>query len=164
MKWVTRAQWRAAVGSRNANSVPIDVYGVALHWSGGTVGKDPHTACAQRVRGIQRFHMQSRGYADIGYSFLVCQHGHVFVGRGTAAGPASQGTNDGNLHYWSICWLAGPRDALSEPAKGAIRDLRLYLVQRGTGLSVRPHSYFVATSCPGVLLSAFSVSVHQKQP
>jgi hypothetical protein len=155
VNWVTRSSWRAARATSEGNPVPKHAYGIALHYSAGNVGDSRHDQCARRVREIQRYHMTTKGYADIAYSFLVCQHGFVFVGRGTAAGPASQGTNAGNLHYWGVCWLGGPKDVPSAASKASILALRLYLTQRGTGDAIRLHSQFVATSCPGRLLSGW---------
>jgi hypothetical protein len=149
MKWVTRASWGAAHSVGSSNPIPRDVYGLAVHYSESSVRKDGHTLCAAKVRAIQRYHQQTKGWADIAYSFVVCNHGFMFVGRGTAAGPASQGTNEGNLHYWSVCWLGDSRDILSDPAKAAVSELRVYLKQRGAGVALRPHSYFIATACPG---------------
>lgn len=153
--WVTRAQWDAARSKGGENPKPLHVYGLAVHYSEGNVGKDQHGLCARRVRAIQRHHQQTKGYADIAYSFLVCQHGFTFVGRGTVAGSASQGSTDGNRHYWSVCWLGGPLDTPTPLAKAAIVDLRTYLQQRGMGLKVRPHHYFSRTLCPGVLVSTW---------
>ncbi|KAH9512608.1 Peptidoglycan-recognition protein SC1a [Bulinus truncatus] len=40
------------------------------------------STCAAEVRGFQNFHMDTRGWNDIGYSFLVGGDGSVFEGRG----------------------------------------------------------------------------------
>lgn len=149
IQWVTRADWRAARSSGAENATPKHVYGLALHYTGTDCYEDSHAKCVAQVRGIQRHHQQSRGWADIAYSFLICQHGFVFVGRGTAAGPASQGTQAGNLHFWGVCYLGGPHDPFSKPAQAALLGLRKYLMQRGAGDALRLHSQFVPTSCPG---------------
>ncbi|XP_065362614.1 peptidoglycan-recognition protein LC-like isoform X3 [Calliphora vicina] len=38
--------------------------------------------CSERVRVIQEFHMNSLGWDDIGYNFLISSDGRVYVGRG----------------------------------------------------------------------------------
>lgn len=38
--------------------------------------------CAFRVRDIQKFHMETRGWDDIAYNFLIGGDGHVYEGRG----------------------------------------------------------------------------------
>ncbi|GFO44102.1 hypothetical protein PoB_007060700 [Plakobranchus ocellatus] len=39
-------------------------------------------SCAAAVRSFQDFHMDTRGWDDIGYSFLIGGEGTVFEGRG----------------------------------------------------------------------------------
>lgn len=36
--------------------------------------------CAYQVRLIQTFHIESRGWTDIGYNFLVGENGAIYVG------------------------------------------------------------------------------------
>jgi flagellar hook assembly protein FlgD len=49
-----------------------------------TAGTNSYTAAnsAAIVRGIQRYHVISNGWNDIGYNFLVDKYGQVFEGRG----------------------------------------------------------------------------------
>jgi hypothetical protein len=49
-----------------------------------TAGANSYTAAdsAAIVRGIQRYHVLSNGWNDIGYNFLVDKYGQVFEGRG----------------------------------------------------------------------------------
>lgn len=155
VQWVPRSSWKAARSSGSENRIPSHVYGLAVHYTGADVGPVRHGVCGLSVRQIQRYHQQTKGYADIAYNFLICRHGYVFVGRGTAAGSAAQGTNDGNAHYWAVCFLAGPHDVLTVEAMGAFTSLRLYLEQRNAGPKVRPHSYFTTTLCPGRIISSW---------
>ena len=37
--------------------------------------------CAARLRAIQAFHMDTNGWNDVGYAWVVCRHGEVFQGR-----------------------------------------------------------------------------------
>ncbi|MGH7492638.1 MAG: N-acetylmuramoyl-L-alanine amidase [bacterium] len=37
--------------------------------------------CAARVRAIQAYHMDSQGWDDIGYNYLICRHGSIVQGR-----------------------------------------------------------------------------------
>uniref|UniRef100_A0A8C4WFL9 Peptidoglycan-recognition protein n=1 Tax=Gopherus evgoodei TaxID=1825980 RepID=A0A8C4WFL9_9SAUR len=39
-------------------------------------------SCSQLVRSIQNYHMDSNGWADIGYNFLIGEDGRVYEGRG----------------------------------------------------------------------------------
>ncbi|KAK2146721.1 hypothetical protein LSH36_586g01011 [Paralvinella palmiformis] len=44
--------------------------------------------CSAVVRAIQRMHMDSNGWDDIGYNFLVGEDGRVYEGRGWTTLPA----------------------------------------------------------------------------
>jgi hypothetical protein len=117
-----------------------------------------HRNCAARVRGMQRFHMETRGWLDVAYNHVFCRHGYVFVGRGFGARSAANGTNDVNDHYFAVCFLgddsAGRADVTPE-ARRALRQLIAeYRRRYPKATQVRPHSDFVATQCPGDELRA----------
>ncbi len=65
--------------------------------------------CASYVRGIQNFHIDDRGWADIGYHFLVGENGKVYEGRGwDRQGAHSPGFNNdgyGRHIYLSFTYL-----------------------------------------------------------
>ncbi len=52
---------------------------------------------AARVRGVQNYHMDSNGWCDIGYHFLVDKNGNLFEGRSGSMGgsPWKRGAHDG---------------------------------------------------------------------
>src|SRR5687767_4703415 len=120
MNFVSRAQWGARP-PRSTSRIGAP-YWVALHWEGPKMGWPwDHSQCAAKVRSIQKFHMDSRGWADIAYSALYCGHGYVFEGRGLGKRTAAQGTNSGNDHYYALCYLGGENDGFPEAAKTAGR-------------------------------------------
>ncbi|XP_071131416.1 peptidoglycan-recognition protein SC2-like isoform X1 [Mytilus edulis] len=50
--------------------------------------------CISRMKQIQNYHMDNRGYADVGYSFLVGEDGKVYEGRGwSRVGAHTEGYN-----------------------------------------------------------------------
>jgi hypothetical protein len=145
MKLVTRAAW----GARKPRSVtpldPDDFKGAAVHYTAMDADRVwDHHDCASRVRGVQRFHMDTRGWQDIAYNFLVCQHGYVFEGRGW--GVRSAGQTWGNDSHVAVCFLGGDtaRDDVTPAGRDALGE-----ILRAIGGEVRPHSYFSATPCPG---------------
>jgi hypothetical protein len=152
LAWVSRAMWGAARSAGPENSWGTVRYGVAVHWSGADVGKDLHNLCASKVRGIQRYHQQNKGWADIAYNYVICPHGHVFVGRGEQSASAANGTTASNRTYSAVCFLAGPHDPLTILQRGTFLGLREYLMQRGVLNRVWPHLRFITTECPGPLL------------
>jgi len=123
MKFVSRAQWGARSASTSTNITPD---GVAVHWEGPHIGSFPHSSCAALVRGIQAFHMDTRGWADLAYSAIGCPHGYVFEGRGPGHRTAANGTDDGNQRFYAVCFLGGEGDeftlAAGLPAPGRHDD------------------------------------------
>jgi len=150
---VSRERW----GARDPKSITPLVQnvqrGTALHYSGSLAEvKEDHANCAGVVRGIQNFHMDIRGWADIAYSFICCIHGAVFTGRGRGVRTAANGTTNGNSWYHAVCFLGGDkvdRADVTEEGKIALRYAIHSCNEWSGATSVRPHSSFKATACPG---------------
>jgi hypothetical protein len=117
-----------------------------------------HRNCAARVRGMQRFHMETRGWLDIAYNHVFCRHGYVFIGRGFGVRSAANGTNESNDHYFAICFLGddskGRADVTPEARRALEQLIHEYRRRYPRAREVRPHSDFVATACPGDELRA----------
>lgn len=154
VQFVNRAGWGAAPAQPIRNRLVDKPLGVVVHWEGPKMGTVSHARCAGIVKGIQRFHQGTRGWADIAYSLLVCQHGVVYEGRGRGKAQSAQGTTAGNVNYYSICCLVGQGDpqstALIEGVKYAANLARSW----GAGNVVKGHRDFVGTECPGANLYA----------
>lgn len=147
---VTRAQWGARNPRGAYGSISPSGGGVALHYEGPKMGVFSHDRCATKVRGIQAFHMDKRGWLDIAYNALVCPHGYIYQGRWTGNRSAAQGTNDGNARFYAVCGLWGQDDLLTDDAKGGVLDaIQVMRGQGGAGSQVKPHQFFHATACPG---------------
>lgn len=146
---VTRAEWGAKASSGPMNVFGAIIDGVALHYEGPHMGVFDHDECAAKIRGIQDFHMNTRGWSDIAYNFIVCPHGIIYEGRGTAHGSAANGTTESNAKYMAICGLWGQNDAFTELGRRAMKAAIGYCQAHRAGTRVRPHSDFFQTSCPG---------------
>jgi hypothetical protein len=78
---VSRASWGANESIRRAPpSYAVAIRGVTIHHTAGTNNYSRAQAPAI-VKGIQLFHVQSNGWNDIGYNFLVDRFGTVYEGR-----------------------------------------------------------------------------------
>jgi hypothetical protein len=78
---VPRSTWGADEKIRRGPpSYAADVRFAVVHHTAGTNGYSRAEAAAI-VKGIQRFHVQSNGWNDIGYNFLVDRFGTVYEGR-----------------------------------------------------------------------------------
>src|SRR6266496_2949555 len=82
MQLITRAQWGARPRG-NGSITPFTPRGVCVHWEcEGWAWSWDHSTCDDKVRNIQAYHMDVKGWSDIAYNFLACPHGYVFEGRG----------------------------------------------------------------------------------
>ena len=151
---VKRKDWGAARARGRERLDPAQMRGVALHYSGMNADEQAeHRNCAGRVRGMQRYHMEEKGWLDVAYNGVLCRHGYVFVGRGFGIRSAANGTKAANDRYFAVCVLgddtAGRADVTPEAYAALSELLRSYARRIPRAFEVRPHSDFVATPCPG---------------
>jgi hypothetical protein len=111
------------------------------------------------LRRIEDFHMRSRGYAGIGYSYIVMPSGRVYEGRGFNAKGAhtldpKDADGDGKLienTEVGICFAGNfDRQHPTPQALKAYRRLRRRLRLKGVRLDQTfGHRHAFSTSCPG---------------
>lgn len=162
MRWngltiYSRQRWKARM-ARDRDTNPVTSGSTLfVHWSAGK-GLGPRfdtleEQCAA-VRGIQNFHMDTRGWNDIGYNWVIVQpsgklrHARIFEGRGLHTIPAAQeGHNTGNL---AVCVLMKEGEPLR---KSTVKRLKS-LYKRVPCSKVKGHRDVGGTDCPGDLLYA----------
>jgi Putative peptidoglycan binding domain/N-acetylmuramoyl-L-alanine amidase len=134
--------------SVNAGSAPCR-NGMVAHYDGGNqnLAGRGHSACIAYWKNTRRFHMNTRGWNDIGYSFGVCPHGEAFEGRGFGKQQAAQ--PGGNSTWTSCTFMTGPKENPTQKQLQAWWELRAYLRKKGVAPAVQGHQYFTSTSCPG---------------
>lgn len=149
MKLITRAQWGARAPRAQP---PEDFTGATAHWEGPHMGTFPHASCPAKVRGIQAFHMDARGWSDIAYNAVVCPHGYVFEGRGRGVRSAANGTNVGNDADGAVCYLGGEGDPFTPEGAAAMADALHWLSPGGQR---HAHRDWKPTTCPGDTIAAW---------
>lgn len=101
------------------------------------------------VRAIQNLHMDDRGWADIGYHFLIGQNGSVYEGRRLAVrGTHTEGYNTGSL---GLCLLGNLQvDSPTKPQLDAAQSMINWLAVRLRLTHLAGHRDFNdITVCPG---------------
>jgi hypothetical protein len=153
MKLITRAEWNAR-SPRGRRTGHLDQASTG-HWNGDkilvatSIAWD-HNVCASIVRGIQNFHMDGRGWADIAYNFLECPHGYTFEGRGLNVINAANGTNFANGTSHAIMCLAGVGNPFPDAEKVGFRQTVRYIAdQTAAPDDCVGHRDHKATACPG---------------
>lgn len=145
MDIISRAKWGARAPRSRSTVSWSQRREFIVHYSEG-----PTT---QSVRSIQDFHMDGRGWADIGYNFLVDVSGRIYEGRGWLVVGAH--APDHNTSGIGVCMIGRDGDSTAA-AKRSIRWLYDEAVRRaGRNLAKLGHRDVYATSCPGNQLHAW---------
>lgn len=153
MKFVRRSQWGAR-SPKYVNRRAMKARSTG-HWNGPQVRVSgqtywDHAKCASLVRGIQNFHMDGKGWADIAYNFVVCPHGYVFEGRGINVQNGANGTNNGNRTSHAIMWLSGQGNPFTPAEKTGWKDTYNYVRgSAGAASGALGHRDHKSTECPG---------------
>lgn len=144
---VTRQQWGARPPSQPYIKLALPTPVVYIHHAGAEVDFE------EDVRGIQNFHMGTRGWRDIAYNFLVDDDGRIYVGRGYGnQGGANLGADNSFSH--SICAMGNYEN---RPVPAALEDSIIWLLEQGSALGfwktndIRGHrdELDAQTDCPG---------------
>ena len=138
--------------------------------------------CAARVRAIQTYHMDTNGWNDLGYAYVLCKHGHVFQAREDDADEtdvqgAHDGFNRGSTGISVLGYFHPPVDHQPTAAQvSSLVDLMAWIAGRrgidplGRGLyeafgapvdNVYGHREVKATDCPGDHLFALKEVIRE---
>lgn len=160
LQLVTREEWGARPWREPNGSVEYAVprAGVKVHYLGERYDFGGHSTCPAYVRHLQASHMDGNGWSDIGYSFVVCEHGYVFEGRGLNRRNSANGDVPLNEAHYAVCGLVGSLGS-TEPTPEQLQGLRdaiEYCQQRGpAGPEIKGHRDGYQTDCPGGPLYAW---------
>ncbi len=110
-----------------------------------------------RLRAIQAYHMDARGYCDIGYNFLISRDGRVWRGRGRLTlGAHTANNNSGNVGIAFMGTHGSTRLTSTQVCRGG--QLLAFLRRNHSSITldrqdVKGHRQYGAagggTSCPG---------------
>ena len=120
---------------------------------------------AEKVAEIRRWHVEQRGWRDIGYHWIVDRDGAVAPGRAeTEIGAHVEGHNRGTL---GICLLGGYGTSADDPFEKNFTGSQATAVKRLIGeikgrtaiQKVSGHNDYAAKACPGfrVAITHFDV-------
>ena len=117
-----------------------------VHCSATPAGRDVTAA------DIRRWHKEERGFADIGYHYVVRLDGWVECGRRlSVAGAHCRGHNSRSV---GVCYVGGigsdgrPADTRTTAQRQALLGLLTALRRRFPSASIHGHRDFAAKACP----------------
>ena len=148
----TRHQWNATDPDKICGSV-VAPYRMAIHHTASPSddGDDP----GARMRQMQNYHMNTLGWCDIGYHFVVAQSGEILQGRSRSDRPGAHvgGQNSGNVGISMIgnYTNSGPPDVQFD---GVVTMVKWVHDEHGVDLdsnAIRGHRDWPnqTTACPG---------------
>lgn len=155
-----RPAWRAKPPDRRDLEPMTRPNRLTIHHSAVYFRDTRASTCAAQIQKIQRDHMESSGWADIGYHFLIDPSGRIWEGRELRwQGAHAEGRN--NIGNIGICLLGNFMRGRGgqDPTRAqviAMRQLVTHLLQRydfGPD-SIHCHRDFKPTDCPGPLLQS----------
>ncbi|MDP2341953.1 MAG: N-acetylmuramoyl-L-alanine amidase [Deltaproteobacteria bacterium] len=149
---VSRDAWGARV--RNCNS-PHTPQKITIHHT--ETPTNDGMSVAARLRQIQSYHIDVRGWCDIGYHFLVGSDGNIYQGRketNLGAHVSGANTNNVGISFIGSFQTNAPSTLMQNAAVGLLQSL-----QTAYGISldrshVKTHREQGSTDCPGNALQA----------
>lgn len=149
---VTRAQWGAA--PPKTKPLPLTRFdGWHIHWLGDAYPDD--ATDDQILTSVQRYHQETKGWADIGYSFAVGRMHPEAVYECRGFGVAGSHTQGHNSTSMGIVVLIGDGEQPNPIQLATVRQFIDTHSDRWPYRWVRPHSATKPTACPGPDLTAW---------
>ena len=165
----TRAQWGADETLREQGPPKYgQVRGAFVHHTAGTNNYSPSEVPAI-IRGIYAYHVNVRGWRDIGYNFLVDRFGRIWEGRYGGIGQAVIGAHTAGYNSYAFAMSVLGTSTAKEPEAAVIKAYQKLFAWKFSlhrvvpsvsvpypgGKNLQPvagHRNAAATECPGALL------------
>jgi hypothetical protein len=160
--YLARSAWTSTAAS-GPTLTGSKLRGVAVHWPGTSqdaIGDPGQAKIAERLRSYRNFHVNTRGWRDIGYNLAIDQGGRVWMLRSTqwrgnlvGAHCASASNTDANHEYVGVLLLLGQSEQPNAKMIGAFQDWyhNRFLPGWPGRTDVRGHRQVpgAQTNCPG---------------
>lgn len=162
---MSRSQWTRNGVARPRDTNPMNgITRITVHHD-AIVSTDLRTAMdvSRRIESIRRSHVQ-RGWADIGYHYVVDPHGRVWEARSTSLQGAH--VEDNNEHNLGVVVLGNFN--VHAPTSAATNSLDRFVASQMQRYGVRigrvyTHQELRPTACPGTNLQRFMVATRGRR-
>ena len=161
VEYMPRTAWTSSSASGDTLT-GTKLKGVAVHWPGTTLDNfnDSKEAIASSLRHYREYHVNVRGWRDIGYNFAIDNAGRIWMLRSTTwagnkvgAHCASNLNTDANHEYVGVLLMLGDREPVSPLMVAAFKDWyrKRFLIKWPGRFDVRGHGKVpgASTACPG---------------
>lgn len=157
-EYLPRSAW-TSTSPGGATLTGSKLLGVACHYpaSGDIITANlTREQVASRLRGWRDYHVNTRGWSDIGYQVAVDGQGRVWDLRGITRVPAAHASSanpDANEEFGACLFVVGNNESPTQAAIQAFRDWRTsrWLAKWPGRTNVRGHRQVpgAQTECPG---------------
>ncbi|XP_055380701.1 peptidoglycan-recognition protein LF-like [Condylostylus longicornis] len=153
LRLVSRSEWIAQPPNVDLINLTLPVHRVIIAHT-ATEPCETQAECTFRVRYIQTFHIESRGFDDIAYNYLVGGDGAIYEGRGwNKVGAHTKGFNVDSLciaFIGTFNTVVPPDRQLNAVKLLILQGLRLQKLSEDYKLY--GHRQLIATESPGLAL------------
>jgi len=98
---ISRAEWGAPAQVCTPD-VASGLVGAAVHHTAGSNGYTSVAEAEQQIRNDAAYHIQSRGWCDIGYNFIVDKWGNIYEGRAGSLNEPVIGVHAGGFNTGTV--------------------------------------------------------------
>ncbi|MFH2001703.1 MAG: N-acetylmuramoyl-L-alanine amidase [Planctomycetota bacterium] len=153
-----RSTWNAGPVGKDIDLM-TPIYRMTVHHTADECNTLDFDSSAAQILAYQDLHKNTKGWADIGYHFIIDRAGRIWEGRELKYQGAHAGNSEKNKGNIGICLLGDyDRQELTEAQKemvaGFLKKLcRIYKIDPRTNLYT--HRELNATECPGKTLQQF---------
>lgn len=168
--YLSRASWRAKAPMPSRLNPTVGGYDrITIHHTADVPGvrfDGSLSDSISAVQKVQRNHMETRAYGDIGYHFLIDANGRVFDGRDLRFQGAHAGGQN-NLRNIGVCLIGNFEH--SRPSGRAMAALQQVLIDLRRDHNIRRsrivgHGELKSTACPGTSLARWTRDYRQSGP
>ena len=154
---IPRAEWNASPTRLNVNPMSA-IRRVTVHHTGEEWTAEDFRTPANKIRAFQRYHQDDRGWADLGYHFVIDRRGRIWEGRSLRYQGAHAGSsqlNKGNVgisvmgNYENQTLAAVQKDSLAALLSSLCHEYDLKPWQIST------HKELKTTACPGAHIQRY---------
>lgn len=151
-----RDEWHAAAIAGDFRGMEMP-WRITVHHGATLFTSTSNAAVGSELRDLQRFHQKDRGWADLGYHFLIDPAGRVWEGRSLRYQGAHAGSTELNRGNIGICLLgnfsAQPLMPLQQRAlEDTLQRLQAWFAVPTARVYTHGEIRPAATECPGVAL------------
>ena len=114
---ISRAEWGARPQVCTPDVATNGLVGAVVHHTAGSNSYSTVDDAMRQIRGDQAYHIDGRGWCDIGYNFLVDKWGNIYEGRADSLSLPVIGVHAGGFNTGTVgVSMLGNYDTVGTPA------------------------------------------------